>query len=158
MTDTGGTFEIEFGPTGFAVLAMLLAAGGIYGVVSCIVAQRTQEMGVRMALGASRGNVVWMVVRQGMKFVIAGVALGLFASFGLTRVLKSFLYGISPTDSLTFAIAPALIVSGGAGGEFRPGAPRCQHRSGLCATQRITLRYGFGRNVGGTKTGVKDGE
>ena len=62
-----------------------------------------------MALGASCENVVWMVVYQGMKFVLAGVALGLFASFGFARVMTGFLYGIKPTDVLTFALTPLLL-------------------------------------------------
>lgn len=117
LETTRATVEESLGPesfqtwlvSGFAALAMLLAAVGIYGVVSCVVAQRTQEMGVRMALGASRRNVVSMVVWQGMKFVLTGVALGLFASFGLTRVLEGFLYRVKPTDTLTFALASALL-------------------------------------------------
>jgi putative ABC transport system permease protein len=93
----------------FAVLAMLLAAVGIYGVVSYGVAWRTQEIGVRMALGASRRSVVNMVVRQGMRFVIAGVGLGLCTSWGLTRVMTGFLYGVKATDTLTFALAPIVL-------------------------------------------------
>ena len=96
------------GLTGTA-LAVLLAAVGIYGVVSRAVAQRTQELGVRMALGASREKVVWMIVYQGMRFVLAGVVLGLSASFAFSRVMSGFLYGIKPTDGLTFALTPALL-------------------------------------------------
>ncbi|HJZ80004.1 MAG TPA: FtsX-like permease family protein, partial [Pyrinomonadaceae bacterium] len=128
LETTRATVEESLGPesfqtwlvSAFAALAMLLAAVGIYGVVSCAVAQRRQEMGVRMALGASRENVVWMVVCQGMKFVLTGVSLGLFASFGLTRVLKSFLYGVSPTDTLTFAFAPALLCLVALAANFAP--------------------------------------
>ena len=93
----------------FAALAMLLAAVGIYGVVSRAVGQRTQELGVRMALGASRENLVWMVVHQGMKFVMMGVALGLLASFGFAHVMTGFLYGIKPIDGLTFALTPVVL-------------------------------------------------
>jgi ABC-type antimicrobial peptide transport system permease subunit len=99
---------------------MLLAAVGIYGVVSRAVAQRTQELGVRMALGASRGNVAWMVVHQGMKFVLTGLALGLFASFGLARVMTGFLYGIKPTDALTFALTPLLLCMVALGANLAP--------------------------------------
>jgi len=95
----------------FAALAMLLAAAGIFGVVSRAVAQRTQELGVRMALGASGESVVWMVVYQGMKFVLTGVALGLFASLGFARLIAGFLYGVKPTDVLTFVLAPLLLCS-----------------------------------------------
>jgi putative ABC transport system permease protein len=128
LETTRATVEEWLGPesfqtwlvSAFGALAMLLTAVGIYGVVSCAVAQRIQEMGVRMALGASRRNVVWMVVCQGMKFVLSGVALGLFASFGLTRVLKSFLYGISPTDTLTFGLAAALLCLVALAANFAP--------------------------------------
>jgi putative ABC transport system permease protein len=117
LETTRATVEESLGPesfqtwlvSAFAALAMLLAAVGIYGVVSRGVAQRTQELGVRMALGASRNSVVWMVVYQGMKFVLTGVALGLFASFGFARVMTGFLYVIKPTDALTFALMPLLL-------------------------------------------------
>jgi predicted permease len=125
---TRATVEESLGPQSFqtwvvgafAGLAMLLAAVGIYGVVSCTVVQRTQEMGVRMALGASRHSVVLMVVRQGMTFVIAGVALGLFASFGVTRMMTDFLYGVTPTDTLTFAFAPVLLCLVALAANFAP--------------------------------------
>ncbi len=117
LETTRATIEDSLGPvnfqtwlvTAFAALALLLAAVGIYGVVSRAVAQRTQELGVRMALGASRQSVVWMVAYQGMKFVLTGMVLGLFASFGFARVMTGFLYGIKPTDALTFALAPVLL-------------------------------------------------
>jgi putative ABC transport system permease protein len=125
---TRATVEESLGPenfqtwlvSAFAALAMLLAAVGIYGVVSCAVSQRTQEMGVRMALGASRKSVVWMVLRQGMKFVLAGVGLGLFASFLLSRVMTGFLYGVKPTDTLTFALAPVLLCLVALAANFAP--------------------------------------
>jgi len=117
LESTRATVEESLGPESFqtwlvgafAALAMLLAAIGIYGVVSSAVAQRTQEIGVRMALGASRESVVGMMVRQGMRFVLAGVALGLITSWGFTRVLTGFLYGVKATDTLTFALAPVVL-------------------------------------------------
>jgi putative ABC transport system permease protein len=84
------------------------------------VVQRTQEVGVRMALGASRENVVWMVVRQGMKFVVAGVVLGLIASFGFAHMMTSFLYGVKPTDRVTFALAPVLFCLVALAANFAP--------------------------------------
>jgi predicted permease len=93
----------------FAGLALLLAAIGIYGVVSLAVTQRTQEIGVRMALGASRSGVLRLVIGQGMRSVFAGVGLGMVASFFLVRLMTGFLFGIAPTDWVTFLAAPVVL-------------------------------------------------
>ena len=93
----------------FAALALLLAAIGIYGVVSYAVAQRTQEIGLRMALGATRGSVLSLVVGHGMRFVFAGVAIGLGAALALSRVMKGFIYGVTATDAVTFVAAPVML-------------------------------------------------
>ena len=86
----------------FATLALLLASVGIYGVMSYSVAQRTHEIGIRIALGARRGDVLQMTIKQGLKLVGAGMILGLATVFFLTRVLESLLFGISATDPVTF--------------------------------------------------------
>jgi predicted permease len=93
----------------FAVLALLLAVTGMYGVISYGVAQRTRELGVRMALGASRRQVIGLVVGQGTRLALLGVVLGLAGSLALTRVLSTLLYGIKATDALTFAVVPLLL-------------------------------------------------
>jgi putative ABC transport system permease protein len=87
----------------FGSLALLLAAVGIYGVVSYSVGQRTREIGVRMALGAQRRNVFSMILGHGLRLAAAGVALGLVAAFAVARLMAGFLYGVSSTDPLTFA-------------------------------------------------------
>jgi len=87
----------------FAALALVLATVGIYGVMSYSVAQRTREIGIRIALGAQRADVLKMTVRQGLKLVAIGLGIGLVAAFVLTRLMASLLFGISATDPLTFA-------------------------------------------------------
>jgi putative ABC transport system permease protein len=95
----------------FACLAMLLAAAGIYGVMSYAVTQRTQEIGIRMALGARGSDVMKMVVRQGMVPALMGIAIGAGAALMLTRLMKSLLYGVSAADPLTFALIGLLLAS-----------------------------------------------
>jgi putative ABC transport system permease protein len=95
----------------FALLALLLTAVGIYGIVTYSVAQRTQEMGLRMALGASRSDVLRLVIAQGMRFVLVGIAIGFAAALALTRLIKTLLFGTSATDPLTFATVIAVLIS-----------------------------------------------
>src|SRR5262249_43355969 len=95
----------------FAAVALVLAAVGIYGVLSYSIVQRTQEIGIRMTLGAGRHEVLKLVVGHGMRLVLLGQAAGLFAAFALTRLMATLLFGVSATDPVTFGLlAPLLTV------------------------------------------------
>ena len=94
----------------FGAVGLLLAGAGIYATLAYSVASRQREMGIRQALGATRSDVMRMVLRQGMTLVGIGVALGLVAAWALTRLLRGMLYGVSPLDPLTLA-AGALLIS-----------------------------------------------
>jgi len=98
----------------FAAVALTLAATGVYGVMAQVVGQRTREMGVRIAMGANRSDVLALVMRQGMTLVIAGVALGLVGSLALARVLRGQLFGVEPTDPTTFAIVVLVLLASAA--------------------------------------------
>ncbi|HUK29831.1 MAG TPA: FtsX-like permease family protein, partial [Candidatus Acidoferrum sp.] len=95
----------------FGAIALLIATVGVYGVISYSVAQRTNEIGIRMALGATRGRVMGMVLGQGLRLALAGVVVGLGASYWLTQLLKEMLYGVKPTDPVTFIGVSVVILS-----------------------------------------------
>jgi putative ABC transport system permease protein len=94
----------------FAGMALMLAIFGIYGVMAYSVAQRTHEVGIRMALGAQKSNVLGMVIRNGMTLTLLGVAIGLAIAFCLTRLMRALLFEVAPTDGATFAVVPILFV------------------------------------------------
>jgi putative ABC transport system permease protein len=95
----------------FAVLAVILAGVGIYGVMSFSVERRSHEIGVRMAMGAERHNVLGLVIRHGLKLVAIGLVIGIGASFWLTRFIAGFLYGVSSHDPLTFVVVSVVLVA-----------------------------------------------
>jgi predicted permease len=95
----------------FAALALVLSAIGIYGVISYFVGQRAQEVGIRMALGAQRRDVLWLILGQGARMAVIGVAIGVTASLVLTRLMSSMLYGVRAYDPLTFAGVASLVIA-----------------------------------------------
>jgi putative ABC transport system permease protein len=106
---TGPKFAAEL-LAGFGGLALVLAAIGTYGVMSYSVSQRTQEIGIRMALGAQRGNVMRLILSNGMAMVVAGIAVGLGASVFFTRSIRTLLYGIGSFDAVSFFAAAGLLI------------------------------------------------
>jgi ABC-type antimicrobial peptide transport system permease subunit len=95
----------------FGLLALVLAAIGIYGVMSYSISKRTHEIGIRMALGAQKTDVLKLVMRQGIILTLAGLAIGLATALGLTRLIKSFLFGVSAVDPVTFIIALLILAA-----------------------------------------------
>lgn len=104
----------------FAGIALILAAIGIYGLMSYVVAQQTQELGIRMALGAGKNQVMQLIVKQGMTPALLGVLAGLGVAFGVTRVLGSLLYGVKASDPLTFAAVSIILASVALGATYIP--------------------------------------
>ncbi len=108
--------------TGFAAVALLLAAIGLYAVLSYMVSQRTHEIGLRMALGAQRGSVLQMILRRGVTLALIGVAVGILVSALLTRFLASLLYGVKPLDAVTFVSVSAILLAVSALASLVPAA------------------------------------
>ena len=97
----------------FGVVALALSIVGIFGVVSYVAAQRTREIGVRMALGAQRREILTLVVGQGMRPILAGIAAGIAGAIGVTRFISNLLFGVAPLDPLTFGVAIVLLTAVG---------------------------------------------
>jgi len=119
----------------FAGAALLLAMVGLYGVVAYITSQRTHEIGIRMALGAQRFDMLRMIFRQSFTLVVTGVVLGIIASFGLTRLLASMLYGVQATDVITYAGVVGLMVAAAALASYIPA------RRAMKVDPMVALRY-----------------
>jgi ABC-type antimicrobial peptide transport system permease subunit len=119
----------------FAALAMLLAAIGIYGVMSYTIGQRVHEIGVRMALGARAGNVLSLVLRQGLGLALVGIAIGLMGAVWLTEAMKSLLFGVSPNDPPTFLIVSTLLLAVAAAAIYIPA------RRATKVNPIVALRY-----------------
>ena len=94
----------------FSLFSMALACLGIYGVLSLAVVQRTREIGVRVALGAQRRDVLWLVIGRGLKLALIGSVIGLIGAFSATRLVSGLLYGVTPTDPVTFSIVASAFV------------------------------------------------
>jgi ABC-type antimicrobial peptide transport system permease subunit len=95
----------------FAIVAFLLACVGIYGVMAYVVAQRTQEIGIRMSIGAGAPAILRMIIGDGAKLTAAGIGIGLVAAFGLTRFMRSLLFGVAATDPVTFTVIVLVVLT-----------------------------------------------
>ena len=136
VTDSLGTLRFGVKLIGsFATLALLMAAIGLYGLISYAVTQRTQEIGIRMALGAARQDVLTLVLGQGVKLLIAGVALGSIAAYALARLIATQLFGVKPFDPLTFGVMAGVLALVALLAAYVPA------RRALSVDPMIALRY-----------------
>jgi putative ABC transport system permease protein len=119
----------------FATIAILLAAIGIYGVIAYNVTQRTKEIGIRMALGAQQSQMLRMILHQSLTMAMVGIGVGVFCAFGATRLLSSLLFGVGPTDVVTYAAVIALLAAAAILAAFVPA------RRAMKINPVIALRY-----------------
>jgi putative ABC transport system permease protein len=121
--------------TAFALVALLLACIGLYGILAYSVSQRTHEIGIRMALGAERWDVLRLVVGQGMMLTLIGVGIGIVGALGLTRFLSTMLYGVQPNDLVTFLLVSLLLTAVALAASFIPA------RRAMKVDPMVALRY-----------------
>jgi putative ABC transport system permease protein len=119
----------------FATVALILTAVGVYGVIAYSVAQRTHEIGIRMALGARRSNVLALVLGQGTRLMLIGIACGVVAALLLTRLMASLLYGVSAADPLTFTLVSLLLAAVSLLASYLPA------RYATTVSPSVALRY-----------------
>ena len=119
----------------FAALAVILAMAGVYGVVSYVVGQRSSEIGLRMALGASPGDVLRLILRQGLALTAAGIVLGLLCAAGVTRLLQSMLFEVKATDPLTYFAVITILVGVALAASYIPA------RRAMRVDPMVALRY-----------------
>jgi ABC-type antimicrobial peptide transport system permease subunit len=119
----------------FGLLALLLASIGLFGVMSYAVSRRTSEIGIRMALGAESGSVLWMVLRESLGLVLIGAVAGLIAAAASTRLVAGLLYETSPTDPVAFAVSAAVLVGVAAFAAYIPA------RRAARVDPMVALRY-----------------
>jgi ABC-type antimicrobial peptide transport system permease subunit len=119
----------------FAMLALVLSSIGIYGVISYVVGQRTHEIGIRIALGAQRKDVLALVLGEGTRSTLLGVGIGLVAALGLTRLMVSVLYGVSATDPLTFVAVAGVLAAVALAASYIPA------RRAMRVDPIVALRY-----------------
>jgi putative ABC transport system permease protein len=138
----------------FAALALMLATFGIYGVMAYSVSQRTREIGIRVALGAAQSNVLRLIMGQGTKLALFGVALGLAGALALTRLMESFLFGVSSRDFATFAAVPVIALAAILAGCYIPArrAARLDPLDALSPNYQTRTRGGAGPRVFGFRS------
>jgi ABC-type antimicrobial peptide transport system permease subunit len=133
----------------FSAIALILAVVGIYGVLTYSVTQRWQELGIRLALGAERSDILRLVVGQGLALTLAGIVLGLIAAFALTRVMGSLLYRVGARDLTTFALAPLLFLAIALVASYLPA------RRAMRVDPTEALRHGYSSDINARLSGAK---